>query len=352
MFRAGGRVRAIIATSSRYLGQVLADHLLGPGGLDSVLLAINSGVPQMLEPWDRLAQVPNPKAKNLAVSNCQLCQPDAVENLVQLFQPDYCFILNRQADELASYGRPAQTIEHFINVTVAYLEALRKHCIQCHTVVLGSASVYAGSDKALAEDAPVETLSPDSVAKLAIDLMVYQYHKAYGLPVVGLRAFPPEASLAQALTLAESLAAAQDGGPTKITTLKADLRHDLVTCKDLCSAIHTAADQARFGELYNVCSGQGHSMRQLFELMNSLCAVPCTLESTYDVGPSQILPNCLARLTSRVLIGDGSKFMAHTGWRPQEKLEQLAHSILENGRQTGLSQSSMGKLITYSEEQS
>jgi GDP-4-dehydro-6-deoxy-D-mannose reductase len=82
--------------------------------------------------------------------------------------------------------------------------------------------------------------------------------------------------------------------------------------------------RGRKGAVYNVCRGEGTSLRALVEGLVSRARVPIRLE----VDPSRVRAADI-----RYLVGDPGLLQRETGWRPTHHLEQTLDEVLEEWRQ-------------------
>ena len=75
----------------------------------------------------------------------------------------------------------------------------------------------------------------------------------------------------------------------------------------------TVAEIGAAGELYNICSGQGISMRQILENLIDLSNASVKIETD---------PKFLRPLDEPMLIGDCAK-LKELGWKPEKHLKNV-----------------------------
>ncbi|MDP2937382.1 MAG: GDP-mannose 4,6-dehydratase, partial [Dehalococcoidia bacterium] len=92
--------------------------------------------------------------------------------------------------------------------------------------------------------------------------------------------------------------------------------------RDAVQALWLLADKATPGEVYNVCSGVGHRVREVLDLLITLSGN----ETRYRVVPEKMRP-----YDAPVCIGDDLKLKA-LGWKPQIPLEKTLADMLDYWR--------------------
>lgn len=155
-------------------------------------------------------------------------------------------------------------------------------------------------------------------------MLGYAYFRSYGLRVASVRPFyitgPGKADACNefARQIVQIERGQQDG--LKVGNLEAV--RDLVDVRDACRAIWLVAQKGEPGTAYNLCSGQGHSMRELLEGLVSLASVPVRVEPD----PARLRP-----ADDPALVGDSSRLRA-LGWQPRIPLEQTLSDTLDYWR--------------------
>jgi len=102
-----------------------------------------------------------------------------------------------------------------------------------------------------------------------------------------------------------------------------EAQRDFSDVRDIVRAYHLILERGTPGEVYNICSGQPRSMRQLLEIMLSASRVQIRVE--HD-------PGRLRPVDTPISYGDPSRLRAATGWQPQIPFEQTVRDVLEDWR--------------------
>jgi GDP-4-dehydro-6-deoxy-D-mannose reductase len=93
--------------------------------------------------------------------------------------------------------------------------------------------------------------------------------------------------------------------------------------RDMVRAYWLALEKCEPGEVYNICSGSAWTIRKVLDQLLSM--TKATIEVKHD--PARLRPSDVP-----VLIGDNSKFVRATGWRPTIPFEQTLRDMLEYWR--------------------
>jgi GDP-4-dehydro-6-deoxy-D-mannose reductase len=179
------------------------------------------------------------------------------------------------------------------------------------------------------ETNPLRPLSPYAVSKIGQDFLGYQYFQSYGLRVVRTRGFnhtgPRRGSVFVASNFSRQVAAIEAGIQEPVIRVgNLDAVRDFTDVRDMVRAYWLAVEQGRPGEVYNICSGRGITMRELLDHILALAEVEVTVETD----PQRLRPSDVEKL-----IGDASKFRADTGWEPQIPLDRTLRDLLDYWRE-------------------
>ncbi len=194
-------------------------------------------------------------------------------------------------------------------------------------VVLASSSFVYGSttpeEQPLSEDQPLRPLTPYGDSKVAAEGIVRD-HVARGGNAVTARAFQhtgPGHVGAYALSdWAEQLAR----GSSEIATGSLDVERDYLDVRDVVNAYILLSESGVSGEIYNVSSGSGVTMRLLLEGL--IAAFSSDAQIVTD-------PARVRAVDQPVVIGDRSKLTDATGWQPQYSLEATLEDLAKFWRE-------------------
>ncbi len=98
---------------------------------------------------------------------------------------------------------------------------------------------------------------------------------------------------------------------------------DFTDVRDVVRAYALMLEHGAPGDVYNVCSGQGHSIQYVLDTLLSYS----TTEIEVRQDPARMRPSDVPRR-----VGDASRLRAHTGWEPTIPLETSLLDILNDWR--------------------
>jgi GDP-4-dehydro-6-deoxy-D-mannose reductase len=87
---------------------------------------------------------------------------------------------------------------------------------------------------------------------------------------------------------------------------------DFVDIDDVIRAYNAILTKGVAGEVYNVCSGNGHSIRDIVNCLSGLTGIPVTVEQDTTL---------IRPVDNPVLVGSYEKLHHATGWEPTCSLE-------------------------------
>jgi nucleoside-diphosphate-sugar epimerase len=193
-------------------------------------------------------------------------------------------------------------------------------------IVTGSNSEYARHDEnAITEGCALETEKLYGATKAAGGLLAVANGIARGVTTANLRLFnvfgPGEAPH----RLLPSLVTALAGGDDVRLSEGLQVR-DFVHVDDACRAIVAATLGGMDGTLpsghYNVCTGEGHTVRQFAKAVAAHVGVD---PSRLRFGALPLRPDDLPHV-----VGDPRRLMNHVAWRPTKSFDAwIAHTIAE-----------------------
>ena len=264
---------------------------------------------------------------------CDILDAKTVERILKKVRPERVFHLAAQSSASLSWNFPAKTLQTNLIGQMNILEAVRKSGQHSQIHIAGSSDAYGIvpiSERPIQETICLKPVSPYGVSKAAQDLLAYQYHKAYGLPIVRTRAFnhtgPGQSEAFVASNFARQFALIEAGKEKPVIRVgNLEAVRDFTDVRDIVKAYWLALEKGKSGEVYNVCSGTGHKIGEIVEFYLKHVKVKIKVK--------------LDRVRIRLgdvpfLVGDPSKFMKETGWKAVTPFETTLTDLLNAWRQT------------------
>jgi len=269
---------------------------------------------------DKLTYAGNLSTLESVMSNRQfrfvkadVCDREAVFKLFEEEQPDIVVNFAAESHVDRSIENPSLFLETNIMGTATMLDACRKYGITRYHQV-STDEVYGDlplnrPDLFFTEMTPINTSSPYSSSKAAADLLVFAYHRTYGLPVsisrcsnnYGPYQFPEKLiPLMIANALNDKLLPVYGEGINV---------RDWLYVEDHCKAIDLIIFKGREGEVYNI---GGHNEMSNIDIVKMICDI---IEKPYSL---------ITYVTDRKghdmrYAIDPTKINKELGWLPETK---------------------------------
>lgn len=248
-------------------------------------------------------------------------------SLVRKIEPTRIFHLAAQSFVPTSWRAPEETLRTNIMAQLNIFEACRELGILPRIQIACSSEEYGlvkPEETPITEENPLRPLSPYAVSKVAQDMLGYQYHASYNLPVIRTRAFnhtgPRRGEQFATSNFARQVAELEVGIRERIEVGNLDAERDLTDVRDMVIGYWLATEKGEPGEVYNLCSGRAVSMRWVLQTLLQWAG----LEPLIMQDPARLRPSDVP-----ILRGDPSKFHKRTNWGAGIPLEQTLKDLLD-----------------------
>ena len=321
-------MRVLVTGAGGFVGPYVV-HALAARGHDVHGLVHESDAPGRV---DGLPMTPHPgdvlDAPGLATTVAEVV-PEAVVHLAAL-----SFVPEAERDPPAAYR---------VNVggTLAVLSAVRAHAPRSRLLYVGSGDAYGAvrpDELPIDEGVPLRPLSVYGASKAAAEVTVAQWGRTYGLDVVRVRPFnhtgPGQSPTFVCPALAKQVADIEAGRQTPVLRVgNLDPVRDVSDVRDVVAGYVALLERGQGGQVYNLCSGVGRSIRELVELFRSLARV------SIEIAQDQVL---VRRVDVPCVVGSYARATADAGWRPAIAFEQTAADVLAGWRESVARKSAAG----------
>jgi GDP-4-dehydro-6-deoxy-D-mannose reductase len=190
----------------------------------------------------------------------------------------------------------------------------------CTVVIAGSALVYRPSATALAEDDELGPVDPYGVSKLAQEMRA----ASASTPVILTRPFnhagPGQSDAFVTSSFAKQIAEIEAGvREPHLLVGNLEARRDIMDVRDTARAYEALAAKGVRGRVYNICSGTAHRIGDLLERLLAVAHTRVTVQQD----PARLRPS-----DNPVVLGDPSRIIADTGWRPEISIDTTLADLL------------------------
>jgi UDP-glucose 4-epimerase len=269
--------RVLVTGGAGFIGTHLVRRLVADGAHVTVVDDLSAPSAQAVPAgvvWHRL-RLPDPRLRGLVADG----------------RFDRVYHLAGAAYVPPSIDDPGGDLANNADVTLSVLEAVRHGSPGTPVLYTSSAAVY-GSPTTLPipEDAPIVPVSPYGVSKYAAEQYVSLYARLHGLRAASLRLFSvfgPGQRKQVVFDLIAKLAA----DPTRLEVLGAGTEmRDFVFVEDVVgAAVAVMARAPLAGEVYNVASGEGVTIKQLVAHVTAVLGVSPRVRYTGEARPGDAL---------------------------------------------------------------
>lgn len=250
-----------------------------------------------------------------------------VDATIARIKPDSVVHLAAQSHVPRSFADPRETFDVNVGGTLNLLLALRAHDFAGRFLFVGSGAVYGRVPEAelpVQETRALAPTNPYAASKVAAEALCYQWGQSEDFEVLCVRPFnhigPGQSEIFAIASFARQIVEAKLGRRDPVMDVgDVDVTRDFTDVRDVVRAYRLLLGSGESGEVYNVCSGEEHSLRALIEGMAERAGV--TMEVRQDAAR-------LRRADQRRMLGDANKLRAATGWAPERTIEQTLDDVM------------------------
>jgi GDP-4-dehydro-6-deoxy-D-mannose reductase len=257
---------------------------------------------------------------------CDLLDTKKINQIICEIQPDYILHLASFSSVSQSWKEP---LTSFLNNTNAFLnivEAVRVQGFDTKIVSVGSSEEYGivnENDLPLTEKNSVAPANPYAVARVSEENLAQIYAKGYHLNICCTRSFnhigPGQSDQFVVSSLAKQFAEIAVHHKKPVIKIGAgSIIRDFIDIEDVIRAYAAILEKGVTGEVYNVCSGRGHSILDIVNALSELTHIPVVVEQNQTL---------LRPIDNPALIGSYDKLKNVTGWKPECPLEKSLEKI-------------------------
>ncbi len=250
---------------------------------------------------------------------------------ISRIKPDYIFHLAAQSFVPTSWVSPSVTLETNIVGSANLFEAVRQVGIDPVIQIACSSEEYGlvhPDELPIKETNPLRPLSPYAVSKLAMDYLGYQYFQSYKIRIVRTRGFnhtgPRRGDTFAESNFAKQIALIEKGRQEPVIHVgNLMASRDYTDVRDMVRGYVVAAEKCDPGDVYNICSGTTIKIGDMLNILLSFSKTKVKIQSDQSrMRPSDV----------PVLLGDNSKFVAKTGWKPEIPFKKTMEDLLNYWR--------------------
>jgi GDP-4-dehydro-6-deoxy-D-mannose reductase len=315
-------MRVLITGLTGFVGSHLADHLVARGGLEVY------GTHRWRSRMDNVEQLRG----RVQFVECDLRDAGAVRRMLAQVRPARVFHLAAQSYVPTSWLSPSETITGNVLQQLNLFEAARDMGLDARFQIAGSSEEYGHvlpDEVPIREENPLRPLSPYAVSKVTQDVLAYQYWMSHRLHTVRTRGFnhtgPRRGEVFVTSSFAKQIVEVEKGLREPVIRVgNLEAIRDFTDVRDMVRAYWLALEHGEPGEVYNIASGRGYTIRQVLDTLLDLAHVKVEVQED----PARLRPSDV-----QVLLGDASRLRRISGWEPTIPFDVTMKDLLEYWRQ-------------------
>lgn len=299
-------MRVLVFGATGFAGRYLVDELLRRG-CDVVGAARRLDAPP---------DVRHPIAlQGIAMHPCDVTDPGEVRAVLDESHPDAVVLLSGVASPPLANRDPRQAYAVHAMGAVNVLEAVAAAGRSIRVLVVTSSEAYGSSGvhgSPLDEDAALRPTTIYAASKAAADLAAGAFASAKGVDVIRVRPFnhtgPGQRADFVCPDFAGQVVAIAAGRRAPVIEVgNLEVSRDFLDVRDVVRGYAAALERGRSGEIYNLCSGHGITIRSI---LDDLCALA-------GIRPEiRVVPGRYRPAEVPAYWGSGTRAAAVLGWVP------------------------------------
>jgi GDP-4-dehydro-6-deoxy-D-mannose reductase len=322
-------VRALVTGAAGFVGQWLVRDLLAAGHEVTGLTPVDPSVAATLLSTDEQADV------DWLMGDVRRIED--VRRALDIAPPDVVYHLAGVSSVTTATSDPGAATEVNVVGAARLLGEVRVRrrvgVLDPAVVIVGSGEQYGRHDKSelpLKEDAEQRPLTVYAATKAAQEVLALEAFRSEGVRVVATRSFnhsgpgqAPGFLLPSLVRRALALrAGAANGGERRAALSLGNTSsvRDFLHVADVAAAYIALAARGRAGEIYNVSSGVGVSVKELAVQVLAATGVKAPLATDPALARPVDVP---------ALVGDNARLRDATGWAPTRSLRTLIDDLVE-----------------------
>ncbi len=265
---------------------------------------------------------------------CDVTDAINVARVVASVRPDGVIHLAGVARPSDAADEPLEAYQSIVTSCANILDAVRRTVPRAKIVLAGACDVYgdAGANgQPVDENTLTKPISTFGSLKRAAESIAHTFFRDYHLNVTIARPFhytgpgQPDRFLYGAI--AQRLVESADGpAPTELWLPDLDSRRDILHIEDVASAYERLLADGKPDEVYNICSGQALTIREIVLQIAGLFNRQVELSE---------LPTPENESQIHILQGNNGKIRQQLGWQPQHSAQDAFRDLAQSYQRQG-----------------
>jgi GDP-4-dehydro-6-deoxy-D-mannose reductase len=251
-----------------------------------------------------------------------------IKSIIMEIQPDYILHLAAQSSVAESWKTPVSSFMNNTNIFLNIIDTVRLIDNGARILSVGSSEQYgivSEKNLPLTEDSPQCPANPYAVARVAQEQLARIYATGYGLDICCTRSFnhcgPGQTDRFVISAIVKQYVKIARGLQDPVIHIgNGSIIRDFIDVHDVVEAYRLLLTRGKRGEVYNICSGNGRSIREIITRLSDLYHIDVQIRQEQ----SQIRP-----IDNPRIIGSYQKIENDLGWKPGIPFEESLKSMYE-----------------------
>jgi len=244
-----------------------------------------------------------------------------LKTLIEEIQPDFILHLAAQSSVAESWNSPVTSFMNNTNIFLNIIDTIRLNDNAARILSVGSSEQYgivSEKDLPLREDSPQHPANPYAVARVAQEQLARIYAEGYGIDVCSTRSFnhcgPGQSERFVVSGIVKQFVRISRGIQDPVIHIgNGSIIRDFIDVHDVVTAYNILLTKGKRGDVYNICSGTGRTIRSIVLELSEILNIPVEIREEQ----SQIRP-----IDNPRIIGSNEKMQMEFGWRPSVRFEE------------------------------
>ncbi len=253
---------------------------------------------------------------------------DTLCKLIYNFRPDFILHLASYSSVAGSWKSPNTSFLNNVNIFLNLIESVRMIGLKCRILSVGSSKEYGSvkiEDLPLKESNQLNPSSPFGVARVTQELLSRLYADVYGLDIVITRSFnhigPGQNENYAVASFAKQLVEVRKNKLNEFLSAgDVSIVRDFIDVRDVVCIYHKLLLNGKKGEIYNVCSGYGVSLRNIIQMICEILEVNISIKQDLKLKRPKDNP---------VIIGCNEKIKNEINWTNEFSLERSLKDVVQ-----------------------
>lgn len=252
-----------------------------------------------------------------------------LEELFSGFVPDYILHLAAYSSVAYSWKNPTESFMNNSNIFLNLIQTVQKYNSGCRLLSVGSSEEYGNVEQdnlPIRENQPLQPISPYAVARVSQEMLSRIFSDAFHMQIVLTRSFnhigPRQDSRFAVPSFINRIMDIKRKGLKygEIETGDITVIRDFVDVRDVVRAYYLLLLNGRAGEVYNICSGKGVSLKEIIDIIAGQVGVEVVSKINMDL----VRPK-----DNRIIVGSPFKIESELGWRAEIDIRETIRNMIQ-----------------------